>query len=110
MKLSTLTTQRKALSVPCDGGVLMVGYNPSAYTPRLEAQLRNGTEGPADLAALLVAVLKDWDLTDEEEQPVPITLDSLLGLPITLLAQIAEVVTGDLVPNSPKTTPSGFIS
>lgn len=91
-RLSTVTRDTVTLSVPLGGGdALSVEYRPSVLTPRLLRQLQaaelsasisDGLLGP--LSELLVS----WDLTTDDDAPIPTTAEALADIPFTVLLHV----------------------
>lgn len=86
--------QPKELAVDFDGATLHLTYDRSEYTPAVEQQMTEmvgeGRVG-AGLATMLIKVLRSWNLTDEEDQPLPLTSETL-NLALSVDAQTAIVV------------------
>lgn len=111
-KLSQIVPNRK-LTIGDGADALHVTYNPSALTPRLQAEMKTLGSEDADrniLAASLAPVLVEWDLTDDNGSPIGTDEEALLGLPFTLLLEVNQAIGEALLPNAPKTAPSGSFS
>jgi hypothetical protein len=85
-------------------GTLKVEYSPSGYTPLLEAKASEAMEsGRASnmLLTMLIPLITKWDLTGEDEKPLPITEEGLSQLPVFTLSRILEAITEDMKPGKP---------
>lgn len=76
-KLSELLADSARLTIEFPGADVHVTYRPGVYTRELEASLTGLEELPNEEARdrcdeLLSALIADWDLTDEDEQPIPL--------------------------------------
>lgn len=96
--LTELLDDRCTIAVSLDRGTLHVTYQPSAYTPALEASVAelfaDERRPSAPVVALLSALVVDWDLT-RQGKPVPIRPDALRQLPTRLLSRILQAIVRD---------------
>lgn len=90
--LSSLGRQRP-ITVVYDGMAIEVTIQPRAindyWLERLEALEARDREGVANL---LAEALVDWDVTDDEGQPVKPTAEVLRALPVDLLTELVYAV------------------
>src|SRR5947209_8574250 len=103
--ISAIRKPNKHVSVLFNDGavVLDVEYNPSAFTPQLEEDIRNA-EKAGDLSApvlgMLLALIVGWDLTeDDDKTPVPVSVEVFKQTPLDVLGAIIEAINGDMRPN-----------
>ena len=71
-----------------------ITYNLYLFTPELEAEINASLQEEEVAAALvenLLVILVDWDILDGEEK-VPITQDSLMKLPVRLMADLMQAI------------------
>jgi len=101
MKLNELKKKRKALSLDTQYGKVNIEYCPVEYTGEVERILAEGKDRPiAALVELLGRVLRQWDIEDDDGQPLPVTEEILMKLPVDLLAVITEKITEDMRPKA----------
>ena len=119
MRLSEIFSERKTVSVPVGEGNLSVTYRPGAITPQLLDQIGSlaGIEEGGDdsmamvnafssVASTAVAMVEkavvEWDLTDDNGNPYPLTTDALRQLPLQFLLTITKAINKDSNPNPTK--------
>ncbi len=101
MKLNDLKNKRKVLSLDTQYGKLNIEYCPVEYTGEVERILAEGQNRPiAALVELLGRILKQWDIEDDDGQPLPVTEEMLMKLPVDILVAITEKITEDIRPNA----------
>jgi hypothetical protein len=105
MKLSQLVEDRRELAIAVGSGSIVLGYNPSGVTPRMMAmadEAQKGNVGVATLCAMLAPMLVDWDVTDDDNNPLPLTADGLQDIPFGILVKIMTEIGEDIsVPKAP---------
>lgn len=109
IRVSNLSANTKSVAIDIDGETLNITYRPSGMTPETEDRLHAMAaekRGGASLIALLVDVLASWDLLGDDDQPYPISVESLSRLPTLFLSRVAEGIMRDIAPN----LPSGGVS
>jgi hypothetical protein len=110
MKLSQLVEDRRTVTIPVGTGTITLGYNPGGVTPRMfvmadEAQ--QGTVNIVQMCAMMAPMLIDWDVTDDNDRPLPLTAAGLMDVPIQILVHMMAAIGEDIaVPNS-SSAPSG---
>jgi hypothetical protein len=122
-KLSQIGAERKSLFVPVgeedsDSGVNIV-YRPKAYTVALEDKLEEvasrtfqsvsvilmlagfhpGDPGWQDTDEPVEGLLVSWDLTNDDETPIPIAVESLKPIPLEFLTSVLDAIQSDAKPN-----------
>jgi hypothetical protein len=99
------------LSIPFKGSEpLTIVYLPDAITQETYARLQSFAVSVETLSVqeqfneinqVVVEFLLSWDLLEDDNvTPVPITVERLPKLPISILKPIIEAITGDMDPNS----------
>lgn len=95
-KLSAIANDKTKLTVPLgQDEELKVTYRPSRMTPRLMEQVQQAEKDGSISGALLAPLaelLVSWDLTDDEEEPIPTTVEALSGVPFVILRHVLEAV------------------
>lgn len=101
-KLSSVTRATISLSVPLGGGeAISVVYRPSVLTPGLLKRLQ-GLQAhieseqtaslPDELPRLMATLLTSWDLTTDDEEPIPTTAEHLADIPLSILLHVMTAV------------------
>lgn len=86
MRLSELFAEKKVLVVPVGDGELNVTYKPDAITPETLDRMSNAANAPGEaIVSTVVELVTEWDLTDDDESPYPLTFKDLRRLPISFL-------------------------
>jgi hypothetical protein len=83
--------------------VVNIKYRPGAYTLQVSDELKalRNEEFQADAAAiLLLPVLVEWDILDDEGNPLPIDRAGLAQVPLAFLSKIIDGMGDDLRPAS----------
>lgn len=114
MKLSQLVDYRRSVTIPVGGGTITLGYNPAGVTPRMFATIEVLQESPDNprivsmaMAEMLSQMATNWDVTDDDGAPLPLTTDALMDVPIQILSKMCEAIFAEIaVPNAPS-APSG---
>lgn len=103
-KLNQVVEDRKTISIPFGETSLRVTYNPSFMTPRIERALAQAQRDQDIDAALLeptTKLIRSWDLCDNDDQVIALTVEALADVPSHLLMRILEAVGDDARPNPP---------
>jgi hypothetical protein len=85
-----------------DDDPLHLTYYPRAITPKMEKAFQKLiASGEPDQIVYdsLHALIKSWDLTDEDGQEIPRTKEGLEDLPSSLLSYVFEKISEDIRPN-----------
>lgn len=96
-KLDAIAGSESTLTVPFGPDRLSVSYRPAAVTAALIEQLASvDQDAPIGDAVLrpLSQLLVSWDLTTNDGEPIPTTVDGLRRVPLTILTRVAEAVAG----------------
>ena len=101
MKLSEAKSDRKPLAVTFDSGaVLHIEYRTPEYTPFEMAKLVDTSNpDPTRIIAMILKVVEKWDLTDDAEQPIPLTTEGIGdNVGVGILRKVMEAVGKDQMP------------
>ncbi len=106
LTLADLKAKRRSVTVTWEGETINIEYAPAdvnpSYNSQVSALVKNGG-GELDEAqqwALLLRVVKSWDLMDGD-QPLPVSPEVLSVLPNSLLQSIVVAVVQDARPKAP---------
>lgn len=99
MKISQATAVEKALPVPFGDATLNVSYRPLTYTVTELEKMETGDAKAAQIIDSMLRLLVSWDLTDEFDQPVPLTADALREIPTHIFTGIMQAVGKDQTPS-----------
>lgn len=92
---------------------MTVSYRPGALTPaeqdRIMDLMEKNRQGPA-FAKIISRLVASWDLTGDDDQPYPVTEESLRDLPMDFLANVLNTLMDAQRPNEvkPKTSAGSF--
>jgi hypothetical protein len=110
VRLSQLVEERRELTIPVGGGTIHLGYTPSGVTPRMMAmadEAQRGTVSVEQLCTVIAPMLLDWDVTDDEGAPLPLTAGGLQDVPLAILVRVMTAIGEDIaVPKAPSATSS----
>ncbi|MBX6770884.1 MAG: hypothetical protein IRY83_04110 [Chloroflexi bacterium] len=110
VRLSHLAQDRRTCTLRVGDETVTITYRPGGVTPELEDQLREYTadqRGGAAMVALLAHCLVEWDVLDEDGEPLAPTAENLRRLPTVFLVRVAQAITDDLRPNLQSAGASG---
>lgn len=79
----------ETVDVDFGGVVIKVEWTVAALTGDLVQDLVDD-ESPRNLAACIATIVRKWDLTDDKDKPLPIDVETVLGLPLQLQNKIME--------------------
>lgn len=104
LKLSDFAKQTKEVTkmFPGTESTLTLTIYPNGVTPTIEAAFREAIDaGQATEAtlALLVPLLKSWDLLGDDERPIPLAVESLRGVSNMILSFVFETVMEAMKPD-----------
>lgn len=105
MKLSRVLSETKTVSVVLNGETLIATFRPGAVTPASLARATAAFESDlneqqAQFAAVelmvqfLGDVLVSWNLTDDNDEVLPTSVETLQMLPIEALARVFAAIQG----------------
>jgi hypothetical protein len=103
LKLSELAAPVQRLTVDYYGSPVRIGYRPGVMTPLEEeklAEARKAGETTDALVELMARLMVEWDVTDDDGAPLPITPETLMPFPSALLLRIMSAVQEDMLPNA----------
>lgn len=97
MRISEALGERLPLAVqfPSSGSVLNVVYTPAAYTVAELEELQKAERDTSRIIKSVQDVVLEWDLTDDDGQPVPLTTEALRHVPTSIFMQIIRAVNED---------------
>jgi hypothetical protein len=84
-----------------DAGTLTLRYRPpiGAEVARALALAQNSSEQPAEafeaLVDMIVSRVVEWDVVDGSGQPLPVSRETLLLLPVDWIVRIANAIQGE---------------
>lgn len=102
IRISALTADRGTVTVPFVDDTLKITYKPSAINvEQEERELADRAEGRHLLAMAksLAELVESWDLLDDEGKPVPVSVEVLSPLGLTVLQKITRAILDDVLPN-----------
>lgn len=121
MRLSELFVETKAVAVDVGGGQFFnITYKPQMITPQALGKfgaLQNVDADSANMGIEQLALISDvsdalitmicqcvvaWDLTNDDDTPIPITKEALQGVPLSILALTLSAMKLDAKPNPTK--------
>lgn len=101
-RLTDLVASSATVIVPFGGSSLLVVYRPDAITPRFQ-KAAQAAQAAGDLdAALLVPIstlIRSWDLTDDDGEPVGLDPNTLADVPAPVLLAVLTAIGADMAPN-----------
>lgn len=112
MRLKDLRSDRKSAIMRWQGEELKLVYDPNGYTPLLESQIKaqvgdGSSPWQADaLVSFLAGLLHEWDLLDDDGEPLPITEGVLATIPVPVLGEMMLAIGEDMRPGEAQ-RPSG---
>ena len=111
--LRALAQDRQTLRIDYgDAGDLNIVYTPSLLTEKLLTRLSSmtGETAMGDAAEIVNAVLLklvlEWDLLDDDGEPLPLTVDGMGEAPLKVRFDIMQRIASDMRLGEPKGTPS----
>lgn len=111
MRLSQILSDRKIVQIGIGDDALNVTYRPQAITPETLDRMTAANDKPgAAIVETVVEMVADWDLTDDDGSPYPLTIKDVRRLPVSFLSTIVKEITDDLNPNAGKRKTSGATS
>lgn len=98
MKLSDLAKETKKLAVvyktPASEFTINIEYRTQAVTPGFLAEIQE-VDLMDRIAFQFERVVKAWDVTDDDDKPIPITKDGLKDIPVYLLGSLLDAIAED---------------
>jgi hypothetical protein len=101
-KLSAVVAEQAEVLVPIGAERVKVSFNPSKLTPRLvEGVMAGERTGSIDGALLgpLSELLIEWDLTTDDEEPLPTTPSALRDVPAVVLTHVLLAIVQHIAPH-----------
>jgi len=97
IRLADLRKETRSITFEFLGETVHVAYSPGAFTPELEAEANAAEPGHqlGALAKMFARILASWDVMDDDGQPLPITLDTLMVMPAKFLGAIMKALQDD---------------
>ncbi len=98
MRISQAVAEEKPLAVDFKGATLNVVYRPLTYTVR-EMDALGESKDTERIIKTMLRLLVSWDLTDENDTPVPIETEPLRDVPTHIFTGIIKAVGKDQAPD-----------
>jgi hypothetical protein len=101
VKLSEAKSDLKPLPVVFDSGaVLNITYRVPEYTPYELAKVVDKSDpDPTRIIGMILKVVESWDLTDDDGQDIPLTVDGVgENVGIGILRKIMDAIGKDQMP------------
>ena len=102
IKLHQLREETASIDVVFDTHEITIEYRIAAFTAEIESRLHQADDEkkPANgLAEVLCQIVKAWDILDEDDTPLPVTLELMRQLPYALMQEMVKAIVEDLSPN-----------
>lgn len=109
VRASSLAANRRTISVSFGDDSLTLTYRPSSVNAvQEEREIAERARGQHlySMAKSLAEIVESWDLLDEKDKPLPVTMEILMPLGMDVLRTITRAITEDLLPNRTTPTPS----
>ena len=110
MRISVLLYDRVDVPVAFGGHTFSVSYRPAAYSVELDMSVRSSIFQADEMkrqAPRLVELIAAWELTDDNDEPLPITYAIFLEMPFALFTAIVTAIQLDaMLSTTPKATRS----
>jgi hypothetical protein len=91
-----LSGQARDTKVEWMGEVVAITFDPSKYTPQLEAQvMADALDGSKALVPFITTLVIAWDITERGE-PFPLTDEAVSSLPLGFLVAVIRKVAEEL--------------
>jgi hypothetical protein len=102
IRLSEIIADEKKVTVTLGQHSIVIGYRPNAITmpmlvsiERMQAG-RDTEEAMTAMAELLCTFIGSWDITDESDTPIPVTVEAVQRLPWRLILLLMQAVKEDI--------------
>ena len=102
LTVSQLAANEASLSIPIAGETLNLVYYPNKFTTKLLLHIDVVYDGEREALGIhetLAALIKSWDLQDDNGNPYPLDPEKLAELGIPLLRKISQAIGNDTRPN-----------
>lgn len=103
IRISDLIVGKRNLAVPFGDSELNLVYNPNNITVEqeaLEQELRGKGQHIRAVAATLANLVSEWDLVDEDGEPMPPTAETFEHLGWPVMVHINKKIVDDYFPNA----------
>lgn len=98
MKMSEASDAPKDLDVPFGSAVLHITYKPVDYTPR-EMEQAQESQDIKHVVGMIERTVLSWDLTDDDENPIPLEADALMDVKLNIFHGIFAAIAKDAAPD-----------
>jgi len=98
LSLRDLMQDERYITLEIGEGTVEIHYRPSAFTPVVEDEMQRliETNRPGNgLARMLAGIVIDWDVLDENGQPLEPTVENLRRLPVAFLTRVTNAINRD---------------
>lgn len=99
MKISQATAEVKTCEAKFGEATLHFEYRPLTYTVEEMERMQEGTPRAGAIVDSMLKLLVSWDLTDDDEQPIPLDEDALRKVPSHIFTGIMQAVGKDQTPS-----------
>ena len=105
LHLKTANAKQKELDVPFDSEIIHLVYKPRKFNPGRRQQLLDQQSSPEEVYKFLADILDEWDIFDEKDKPVPLTVKGMRDaeVPDEVLNAIVMGILEDMNPNQTAT-------
>lgn len=97
-KLRNMVRETAEVTIPVDGDdPLVISYRKSFMTPALSARIENlaalkVSEQLATVAEMVHRLVVEWNLTGDDDQVIPLTIEAISGVEVDALVVIATAI------------------
>ena len=105
IKLSDIVAAKRWIDVDIAGEKVKVAYKPNAITLRRSAELEHlisridddpDIDTGAEIARMFCDLVAEWDIMGEDDEPYPISVESLQDFPANILTMLLQAVQEDV--------------
>ncbi len=98
MRISEATIEQKPLAVTFGSATLNLVYRPLSYTVK-EMEDATKDRDPKNIVRTMQRLLVEWDLTDDDNNPIPLSDEALVEIPSHIFTGIMQAVAKDSRPD-----------
>lgn len=109
--LKKLASNTATVQIPVGDDSLTVVYFPGRVTEQVYADLslvadltnRDVAANAGAINDVLIKLVKSWDLLDDDEQPLPLTMERLAEVPLGFRVEVIDAIFEDMRPKGAAT-------